>query len=510
MSATYQTELRTRQRSEQTSARSLLAFLFAATLGCAAVSGVLFVATLQERWALLALGILCIPVLMWHHWFRKPDLFEPINFIGLSVFLGVVTTIVYIVFVVDEFAHDNLLMGQPESILVWTLIIILVGLIALSLGYSIKPHAHFVPLPSLVKNAEWSTKKLIIVMVLLVGISLYCMVAFIGAMGIELSGATSLGAISQKRRFVISDATYQYASLGYLRWGASLLNYVFLFLFTVYAVSKKSLFSLLGAFTVVAAVLCIPFPVLTSARSELVITFVQAVVIWHYVRKPISLKVLGILVVIGFAVIVLMGALRAIPAGKSHVSVGEVISEQTLGQIVQPRNWLDVSKTAHIINAIPELLEYQYGKTMLTWIVAPIPRSVWKSKPEIRPGPYLGETVFEWRRNIAGVPPGIVAELYWNFGLFGVPLGMALLGMILRLISVNFLAEIRNVNVALLYSALVIPLTIGISGGDVSGAIIDCLMSIITISLIILFIRRKQAKPYIQRRPVRQMTVSND
>lgn len=101
----------------------------------------------------------------------------------------------------------------------------------------------------------------------------------------------------------------------------------------------------------------------------------------------------------------------------------------TLETLVENRNMIDPSKTAHIVDGVPDKLDFENGSTITSFVVAPIPRSVWPTKPIITPGPTLGRTIFGTA--ISGVPPGLFAELYWNFGILGIGLGVPIAGTVL-------------------------------------------------------------------------------
>ena len=109
---------------------------------------------------------------------------------------------------------------------------------------------------------------------------------------------------------------------------------------------------------------------------------------------------------------------------------------QAFNSLILNRNQIELAKTAHIINAIPDKLDYQYGKTIAIWLVAPIPRSLWPDKPIIQPGPIIGNKIYDQRR--AGVPPAFIAEMFWNFHLPGVLIGSLLLGISMRFLHERF------------------------------------------------------------------------
>ena len=102
------------------------------------------------------------------------------------------------------------------------------------------------------------------------------------------------------------------------------------------------------------------------------------------------------------------------------------VAGQVVESLVENRNLIDPSKTAHIIDGIPDLVGFADGSTIYSYALAPVPRSVWPQKPIIAPGPELGIKIFGTNR--AGIPPGLFAEMYWNFWWVGIAVGVPLAG----------------------------------------------------------------------------------
>jgi oligosaccharide repeat unit polymerase len=84
---------------------------------------------------------------------------------------------------------------------------------------------------------------------------------------------------------------------------------------------------------------------------------------------------------------------------------------------------------SRIIEKTPSrVLNFQYGTTYLEFFIAPIPRSLWPEKP-----PSLGvqlKRVLVDAKAEGGIPPSMVGELYFNFDMFGIFVGMFLWGAI--------------------------------------------------------------------------------
>lgn len=101
-----------------------------------------------------------------------------------------------------------------------------------------------------------------------------------------------------------------------------------------------------------------------------------------------------------------------------------------IGRLLLNRHGPDIAVTSHIVGNIPRKLEFQYGKTMLVWLWAPVPRAAVKDKPIVHSGPTIGRKIYSL--NGSGVPPGITAELYWNFHWLGLLTGSLLLGILMK------------------------------------------------------------------------------
>jgi hypothetical protein len=148
-------------------------------------------------------------------------------------------------------------------------------------------------------------------------------------------------------------------------------------------------------------------------------------------------------------------------------------------------------KTAHIMDAVPEDIPYHYGKTYLTFVFAPIPRTMWPDKPSIGLGPMIGELVYNRQRS--GVPPGMMGEAYINFGMIGIFSSLFILGYVLKTIFISLEPFLNHRNGILIYIAFLrIPIvTIGM---DVTVSIVQFLLEMIPILLALQYISIK-ARP---------------
>jgi len=81
-----------------------------------------------------------------------------------------------------------------------------------------------------------------------------------------------------------------------------------------------------------------------------------------------------------------------------------------------------------ILDKVPEM-DYQHGRTYLALLLSPILRIVFPSKP-ISPAGLLTQTLDPaLLKSGTSVPPSLVGELYMNFSVPGILIGMFLFGL---------------------------------------------------------------------------------
>ena len=89
----------------------------------------------------------------------------------------------------------------------------------------------------------------------------------------------------------------------------------------------------------------------------------------------------------------------------------------------------------------------------------------------------------------AGIPPGLVPELYINFSIPGVLIGMLMLGWWLKIVYTTFRPHLQtNKNACIVYVIITYASTFELLGGDFTGAIINILTNFIPIGLSIWFV----------------------
>jgi O-antigen polysaccharide polymerase Wzy-like protein len=92
------------------------------------------------------------------------------------------------------------------------------------------------------------------------------------------------------------------------------------------------------------------------------------------------------------------------------------------------REFVALDSFSTIVAVGPKEFPFRYGGTYLDSVLFVIPRAIWPAKPRSF-GLAIGRYLFAVETDI---PPGYIGELYINFHVAGVAVGMYLLGLLLR------------------------------------------------------------------------------
>jgi oligosaccharide repeat unit polymerase len=444
-----------------------------------------------ERTLLWGLGagaflVLLMPVVLRHDF----DLFEPISFVMLTTLLGVTLRSIYVGVFRNENIDVLLLLGKPAAELLTGGIAILLGLCALVAGYWIKTPTLKIRHLSLLQKDNWRKGRFILVIVLFSTIALIGTIVFIRKAGITF---VVLSNISSKHTYFIEEAQYKYSALGYYRWAASLFIPAFYLMLAWFAKSGKRWVSPVGFVVILLGLLSAIFPFLNSSRSDVAYVLILGMVIWHYLRRRISMRSLAWALGAILVVISVMTAFRKQADDIRHITT-YMTGEKVLETLVGNRNFFGVDKTAHIMENIPGKLPFAYGQTLITWVFAPIPRTLWPQKPIVSMGSVIGQEVYGTKDSEgkgAGISPGFIAELYWNFGYVGVIAGMFIMGVCLKFLYATFKPYLTsNRNAVLVYTPVMFAFSFVLMGVTFSQAVIDSLTQLIPLVLAIFFVGR--------------------
>ena len=202
------------------------------------------------------------------------------------------------------------------------------------------------------------------------------------------------------------------------------------------------------AYTVVALSLATLFAVLAvpAGRRIALLPLVGGVVVLWYVARGTrpSTRVVAAMVVLALVGATFLSDLR----GRATRNEGLVA---TIERSLDPSRLQDAATIgpdtemapalAAALTAIPERLDRGYGTVVFGDLVRrPVPRSVWEAKPVI-PRHELLATVWpiEYERGTINAEFSILLYFYWDFGLPGIVLGLAALGILARYMYEYFL-----------------------------------------------------------------------
>ncbi|MFV1362630.1 hypothetical protein AAHH97_04080 [Mycolicibacterium elephantis] len=235
---------------------------------------------------------------------------------------------------------------------------------------------------------------------------------------------------------------------------------------------------------------------LLGSRSQALFVWALLLVIMMWTAREIRVRRV-VIVVLALAVATsIAGGIRSV-GNEERVTV-DVAPLAALGDFASGTEGYNAAKLAAVRAAVPEVVDYTNGRTYLQGLAAPVPRSLWPDKPNVRVGPEYGSTVFGLDPDrITGRPPGLLGEAYLNFGLPGLALAAALVGWLfawvrhrtLRLAEISIAGGVATAYVAL-HTAL------SLSSGDFVGfwfpLLRDCGLAFL-VSLVL--IRQPHRKP---------------
>jgi len=430
----------------------------------------------------LIIVVLSVPIFLR----KKTDYFSIWSWILYSAILGVLLRCIYIYFDIPDYEKIDItfLRGNPKSFLLPAMLLIFFGLSFLVMGY-LSTNKKFKLKGKVFLCTQWSKKRFFICSFLLLIISILGLTLFINEQG----GLFSFERISSYRG--VSDTLSEAAPHAYLRLLVSFSG-INLFLLTAWLIKYKQCRPIAYFLWTMSFIVFIFFNFYVSQRGAVVFTMVQLIALSYYLQnyKLPKIKLL-IGLVVGLSIFQLMSNIR----GVKDVENKEI--RFSIAKVIEPAilttNMIDVSKTAHIIDAIPSKITYQYGATLTTIFVAWIPRELWPSKPVTNVDNTIGMKVFSATFfGTGGVPPGLIAELYWNFWIPGVFIGCFLIGFLLKLINQTFLSNIANSNVVIIYVVNFMFIGLSFVGSSFSSVLIGVLLTFIPNYVILNIITKRR------------------
>lgn len=230
--------------------------------------------------------------------------------------------------------------------------------------------------------------------------------------------------------------------------------------------------------------LSIPF---VASQREVLVSFFSLSVLVVLRRSSGSIRWTRMLAGT-MAMLLVFGVISSFRSSRTDSIEGLSISstlESSIDGLVRNRNLADMSKTTRIVDAVPEVLDFDNGERQFGAILGIVPRSLWPSKPVIGAGPEVSAKLYGIQTN--GIPPGLVAESFWSFGWLGlVPI------LALGYVGGRFDRSITSSTSDTEYAARVLllaPLLLDALGVGLGNAVVSFAIRAFQLSLVVLFLR---------------------
>ena len=416
---------------------------------------------------------------------RPFQLLSPWTLIVVNVYIGSGARSFFVAGGTDgsRTVDELFLGGRPPGFFVGPGLLYLLGLALLTAGYLLAGRARRKPtLMRAVSRRDFHRGAGFVVL----AAAAVGFVAFV--LYVMQTGGLSLDRISGKRTTINGlDLAADYSSHGELRVlnGFSAVAFWTQLAFYCSRGLRHGLFTRRGMVLLALFVNACLLPIYASSRAEAVYVIVVGVAIELCFRRRIGIARFMLVSVIVMAVASALTFLRSHDTSRVAGTEASPVAI-VLDTFVYSRTFTDIPLSARIIDATPEKLPYKYGETVTGWFAAPIPRSVWPDKPLISTGPEIGNVIFGNERS--GVPPGVIAESYWNFGVIGLITWPLLMGWAVRALQERGARYIKgSATVALVYSAVIFRVGIDAVSNSLGYAVFSGVQTAVLVGLVLWF-----------------------
>lgn len=410
---------------------------------------------------------------------KRYDLVSPWSLVVVTIYIGCGLRPWFIAREIEGGPRslDSLfLLGREPAFFTRPSLIFVAGMTLLTIGYLRSGKRPLVQRPT---NSQFTGAAGVLV-------ALCAVIGFVAfVLFAQRTGGFSLERLSSKRTSITGLDLTGYESQGTLRALNELSRYAYWIAVAMFAYGGKryGLPSVRGFILLVLFVNAAALPFYASSRSDAAYTLIIGLVIGLCLRPSGGRRtgraiLRGAIVVT--AIISVLTVLRS--SATSDFYREGVLVEAIGGTFVYTRSFTDIPTASQTIEAIPDKLEPAYGSTYLAWAVAPIPRAVWPEKPLVSSGPVIGVKVFG--QASSGVPPGLIAEAFWNFGLGGALLIPPLVGIALRRVYERWRPRLSDPYAVVVYCGAFMRLGEGVLTGGIGFAVFQALLAWVTLGVL--------------------------
>jgi hypothetical protein len=417
------------------------------------------------------------------------DIIEPLSLVVAMSLVGVSYKTVFIV--ATLLSHNPIveqsLLGHSPSVLLKGLMVSALGAGVFAIGYHNSFRVRGIKTLFTIHAAQLSERKVTFLSLVLLLAATIGFIGFVKSEGISFSDGSSIS----KKRFLDSsgggttehrEAMLQSGGYFFYRLASSarLVAYIQI---AHCLLLRKSLMSLSGAFVGYSTLLTVVLYTVMNMRAGTALFMLDLFMISVFFLRRIPMVRVALLSGATIALTVWLLSARF----HHEADIGFLITRTIAGG-----DLLEVSKTAHIINAIPDRLPYSYGESLWSWIVTPVPKSIWPGKPMFAEiGVHVNNAVFGANTTTSGVTVGVIPELYWCFGIIGVFFGMLIYGSFLGTLTKGFQASELNVGGVMVFSILSLRMTLFVLGSTFGVGVIKSAMDLVPL-LAITFLARQR------------------
>ena len=416
---------------------------------------------------------------------NEHNVFSPLCYLIYFIFLNLFLRNIYIIydFPSKSYVDGIFLLYESKDLLIKPVLLTLTGFIFFTLGYLFYSYKPFMINK---KPVIWNSKKLNLLSFVLSFISFISLIKFVISSKVNLLLVT-LQAFSNYRG--VSEDLSDYNANGFLRVLIQLSTIVFYINYVRFKKSQNKTFSN-KFYLIFSFLISLLFFFFIQSRSGVVFLFINCFLINYFLNfNKFSYKKLLVL----FAVVVLFFSFMTSLRGGSGFDLKDAVQDSlfsVLDPLVANNGGIDTSKTAHIMNYVDKHNDFKYGSGYLFIFSSFIPRAIWPNKP-VNIDTEVGMKVYNATSYGTGaVPPGLIAESYWNFGYLGILIIPFIVGIFTRRIHNYFKIINNDNNKILLYVVCFIGIPYSCFGSSITSALIGLIYLLVPLYLSLKYISK--------------------
>jgi oligosaccharide repeat unit polymerase len=195
--------------------------------------------------------------------------------------------------------------------------------------------------------------------------------------------------------------------------------------------------------------------------------------------------------VVTFVLVILVGSILVKTVTRVQAEVGAQEDLAFAAANLVGQNLIENGKTISIIQATPSRIDYQWGLTYVDAVRILVPRSLYPQKQTVNLDTVIGNQVFDCDAfGACGVPPGLIAESYLNFGVPGVLLLAIAAGAFVGMLDRRHRLGRRSVAFDLFYIYALVYSGMAILGSGVSGLITQFITQGFSLAIVLAVAKR--------------------